>query len=478
MLAVFGLLVITAILFVLLIPSPDVNKAEIIAASNSLKKPLTDTEAPWSQSQQAQARSDSQTILANLLDSKKSLENKNVLNWAAEQYQTALDVAAKGDDLYQNHNYTAAIEQYQTAVDQMDGIYNLLPKLITSLISEGQNALDTGKSALAMETFNRILKLDENNMEATLGLDRATKLDQVLEIIALAEADEADYQESFKIEHLYDAEKQLQIAKSIDVYFKPIDKALIRVQSAIIDRKFQLEMTKAYQALFTKQYAKARVAFAKALKIKPDDKSAAFAQQQALASDTTSSIAGLLNRAKVFEQQEEWASAFNNYQTVLQRDVNQVDAKFGKIRAGARNKLDNNIRTILKDTLAFSRTEIKHQAKLVLKDANAIRNKGSKLSYQISQLDKALAVSEESIKVSLISDSQTEVSFQKLGSKNIKLGTFAKKNMALKPGRYIARGVKLGFKDVLAEIEIMPNKQVIQTFTVVCDEPLLNISSG
>jgi len=478
MLAVFGLLVVTAVLFVVIVPSPEVNKADLITASQNAIPTLAGSEAPWSQSQKADARSESQTILANLLDSKKSLENKKVLEWAPEQYQTALDVAATGDELYQLNDYVAAIKEYQSAVDQMDDLFNLLPKLITALLAEGNDAINKGKSILSAEKFNRVLVLDNTNLDATIGLDRAIKLDQVLGVIALAESHEIDFQESGDVDDLYEAEKKLQQAKTIDEYFKPIDIALIQVQSKIIDRKFQLEMTKAYKALFAQKYAKARLAFAKALKIKPDDKSAIMAQRQALASDATSSIASLLTRAKVYEQQEEWASAHNNYQSVLQRDINQVGAKFGEIRTGARNQLDSNIRAILKDTLSFSRSEINEQAKLVLKDAKAIRSKGKKLLTQISQLEVALSKSKESIKVSLLSDSQTEISFQKLGSKSIKLGTFAKKNLSLKPGRYIARGVRLGYKDLLSKIEITSNKQVIQTFTLVCDEPLRSLSKG
>ena len=478
MLAVFGLLVLTAILFVVIVPSPEVNKADLISATQNATPALADSEAPWSQSQRAQARSESQTILANLLDSKKSLENKNVLEWAPEQYQTALDVAATGDELYQLNEYVAAIKEYQSAVEQMDGLYSLLPKLIATLLAEGRDAIDKGKSVLAVEKFNRVLVLDETNLDATLGLDRATKLDQVLEIIALAESHVIDFQQSGDVDDLYDAEEKLQKAKNIDEYFKPIDIALIKVKSEIIDRKFQLEMTKAYQSLFAKNYAKARLAFAKALKIKPDDTSAVMAQRQALASDVSSSIASLLTRAKAYEQQEEWASAYNNYQSVLQRDVNQVSAKFGEIRTGARKKLDSNIRVMLNDTLSFSRAEIKNQATLVLKDAKAIRSKGNKLLKQITQLEYALSKSMESIKVTLLSDSHTEISFQKLGSKSIKLGIFSKKNMALKPGRYIARGVRLGYKDLLAEIEIISNKQAIQTITLVCDEPLRSLTKG
>ena len=99
MLAVFGLLVVTALLFVLLAPPPDIQQPQY-ATAPAATTPIADSETPWTQSQLAEARTESQDILANLLDSKKSLEEKDVLLWAPDRYQDALDVAAAGAVAY------------------------------------------------------------------------------------------------------------------------------------------------------------------------------------------------------------------------------------------------------------------------------------------------------------------------------------------------------------------------------------------
>jgi hypothetical protein len=172
------------------------------------------------------------------------------------------------------------------------------------------------------------------------------------------------------------------------------------------------------------------------------------------------------------ENQEQWGSAQSNYQTVLQRDINQVSAKLGSIRSRARAQLDSQIETVLSDTLSFSQTQQKDEATRVLADARAIKQKGPKLTQQIAQLESALADSDASIKVSLLSDSLTQVSLQKVGSKVLKLGQFSNRNMALKPGRYIAIGVRLGFQDVRKEIELYPAGDSIKLITVQCDQAI------
>jgi hypothetical protein len=473
MLATFGLLALAAVLFIILLPAPTVDENTIRQASQKgASATISNSDAPWTQSQQAEARSDSQSILQNLLTSKKELENKGVLVWAPQRYQQALDLAEHGDEFYKQQDFKNAISAYQSSADEMESLYELLPKLIATKLSDGQQAIRAGKAELAEQLFTEVMKLDSGNLTASLGLDRAKKLDQVFELIAGAKADETSFLVSGDIQELLSAQQKLQDAKVIDEFYTPIDQGLQRVQSSIIDKQYKLAMTDAYQALFTNQYGTARKAFAKALRIKPGDRSAASAQQQSLAADKTTSLKGLLANARSFEKNEEWASAKSNYQTVLQRDPSQVSAKLGVIRTGARQQLDEQIRLLLGDILSFSRNEANSKAIRLLADAKAIKNKGALLSQQITQLDNALTQAGESVKVSLLSNSFTDVSLQKIGSKPIRFGSFTKKNIALKPGRYVATGVRLGYRDVRTEIELYVKGEVVQSFTIKCDEPL------
>jgi len=473
MLAVFGLLAVIAVLFVLLAPPPQVAQPDF---SQVVQETIPDSEAPWSQSQRAQARNQAQTILADLLQSKKGLEEKGVEVWAAERFQKALDIAAQGDELYKNQEFPESVVQYQNAADEMSSLYDFLPALINSDLESGNKAIAEGKSALAKELFNNVLKLEPGNLAATTGLNRAQKLDQVLSLIAGAAEHENQFSENGDLEDLQAAEKKLLEAQTIDAEFTPVQEGLTRVQAAIVDKRFQLAMTDAYKALFANQYNRARSAFSAALKIKPGDKSAAAALQQSLASDKTASLATLLANAKRFEAQEEWASAQSNYQTVLQRDVNQVGAKLGDIRAGARKQLDTQLISMLSDTLSFGRNEQKSKAEALLRDAKAIGNKGPKLLQQIASLEKALAATDAVVKVSFLSDNLTDVSIQKIGSKTIKLGQFSQRNMALKPGRYVAIGVRLGYQDVRNEIDLYADGDAIRSITIKCQQPI-NVSA-
>jgi tetratricopeptide (TPR) repeat protein len=465
-----------AVLFVTLAPAPDVAKT---IPSSTAPERLPDEDAPWTQSQLAEARTKSQDILKNLLDSKKALEEKGVEDWAADGFSAALELAEQGDEHYKQQDFAAALSSYQAAVDKMDSLFDFLPREISRLLRVGEQALGEGKSQLAKQQFNRVLELDEENLEAVAGIDKANRLDQVLGLIAAAKADETAYEESADLADLQSARAHLEEARSLDDDYPAVTTGLQRVESLIADTQYKSAMTEAYQALFANRYSAARTAFARALKIKPGDQQAKRAMQQALASDQSASIASLLQAAKRYENQEEWASANTNYQTVLQRDPNQVDAKLGEIRSGARLQLDQQLQDVLSDPLALSRSEPKKIAQAVLKDASAIGNPGPRLSGQINQLAAYLEQSDAVVRVTLLSDNVTDVTLQKVGSKPIQLGQFSEKNLALKPGRYVATGVRLGFQDVRKDIDLLPKDGDIQSFTIQCSEAVQgSVASG
>jgi len=432
--------------------------------------------APWDESRRAQARTDSQQILAELLDTKKALESKNVKEWASESFEAALARAAQGDEAYKRQDYANAIEQYQGALEDLQGLDTLIPEVLAAKVSAGRKAITEGKTELAKQEFQAALRLDQNHIPALTGLDRAENLDQVLEILRSASIDEQEFIVSDELLHLERAEEKMQQALQLDQSMQPAIDGLARVRERSADKRFRVSMSQGFKALFKGSYSSARQGFSAALKIRPSDPTASAAYKQSLASDKRSSLSSLLSSAKRFESQEEWGSALSNYQVVLQRDPNQVSAKLGQIRSQARLDLDQQINDVLADTLALSRSSQSDRANAVLTDARAIKNKGSKLKQQIASIESALKQVGSTIKVSFQSDALTDINLTKAGASKIRLGRFTTKKLALKPGRYVLTGTRLGYHDVRQEIELQASSSV-QTFKLVCKEPIAGSAS-
>ena len=477
MLVVFALLGFAALLFITLLPSPTANLAESPLTEDSSSSVTgsgssNDEVSPWNEARRAQARTDAQEILSNLLDSKKFLEEKEVQNWAPSEFTQALEQAEQGDELYKQQDYQQALDVYQSAVDKLDTLYEQLPIYVQSKIDEGQQAIDAGKSQLANDAFSAALAIEPNNFAAMNGLSRAKILDQVLQLSQAAKDEQQLFLDQDDLEILLSAKQKLNEALSLDKENTDVKTQLDEITLLQQDKQYRDAMTQGFTALFANRYTSANSAFASALKIDPDDKTASLAYQQSLASNKTSSLQGLLNRAKEFEQNENWQNALGNYKAVLLRDSNQVQAKLGEIRSTARAQLDADLRKTLSDPLALTKKAQKQQAQTLLADARAIRSAGPKLSTQIQQLESALKATDATIKVQITSDAITEISLTKEGSNQLQLGRFNNKNLALKPGRYVLTGVRLGYRDVRKEIELYSSSSELQTFELKCDQPI------
>jgi tetratricopeptide (TPR) repeat protein len=473
MLCVFGLLAFAALLFVVLAPPPatqSLSNTVITRDGATQTAAPTSSEAPWDESRRAQARTDSQDILEDLLGVKKQLEDKDVQSWAADRYQSALDSAQLGDDFYARQNFVEAIQSYQLAFDQMDSLKELIPDVLKNKIHQGNVAIDQGKSTLAKQLFNQALVLDRNSIDALKGLGRANNLDQALDLLNSAQIDEQSFASSDDLEDLQSAAQKYQQIVELDGSLSQASEGVARVQNLIIDKQYRLTMTEGFTALFAGRNALAKRAFSKSLKIRPADAMATSAYRQSLASDRSSSLGSLLTSAKEYEAQELWANAISNYQVALQRDPNQIKAKLGLIRSQARGDLDQRLVRVMADPLALSRSSQKNVATAVLNDARAISKKGPLLERQIAQLESTLQQLDSTINVRFISDQLTKVSLTKAGARSINLGRFANKKLALKPGRYVVSGVRLGFQDVRQEIDLLPGASDSLSVTIQCQQ--------
>lgn len=486
MLCVFALLAIAASLFIILTPSPtDPNQTSIVVASDGSASlaPATIssapvTVAPWDESRRAQARSDSQEVLASLLESKKRLEVKKVLEWAPKRFQAALEQANAGDQFYKQQDYAQAIASYTSAAEQMEGLNGLIPEILKSKVRQGLEALDDGKASLAKQRFKEALLLDVNDIGALTGLGRAEVLDDVLVLVSSALDEEQKFNRSDKLAALTAAQEKYQQALVLDNMALPAREGLERIENLASDKEFRVAMSAGYRALFAQRYSTARGAFSKALKSKPNDATANAAYRQSLASDKSSSLGSLLSAAQRYEKNEQWSSALSNYQAVLQRDPNQVSAKLGTIRSGVRNQLDVRLTESLADPLSLAKRTQKERVGKVLSDARGIQKKGPKLKQQIASIELAMQQLNRTIDVTLRSDQLTDIMLLKAGAKPLSLGKFSNRKLALKPGRYVLSGQRLGFQDVRQEVVLSPESPNDgHSFDIRCKRPVTAVNN-
>ena len=245
-------------------------------------------------------------------------------------------------------------------------------------------------------------------------------------------------------------------------------KAAAELQSAnqaITEQRFRGHMSDGFAALDSNQFAAATNAFNRAAKIYSNHPAVAQALSQVATKQSQILVSRQMMQAAEFEDREQWQQALELYQSLLQTDPSLTEARVKTIPVAVRAKLDNQIQAVLADPLKLSSSSQYNSAQRLLADASGIANPGPLLTQQIADLNKALQQSTTAVDVVLQSNNQTQVTLFRIA----KLGAFEQTSLQLKPGRYIAAGTRMGYRDVRVEFTIT-GAPIEGPIRVSCDE--------
>ena len=412
--------------------------------SSAAPQPPNLEESPFEKAQLAAARRSAQDILARVLAKQQTLEAGNIQQWANEAYQQALASANAGDQLYRERKFKKAIEHFQTAESLLDKLEAARQPHIAQLLSQGLAALNQGQVDLAQQTFEQILLISPDHPQALQGKQRCASLPEVFAATERGQALQA-------AGNYASALGQYAQALSLDPLFEPAIVGQNNAQRLLLDEQFQTAINQGYLDLHSGELNTARQHFRQALAIKPQSTTAQTALTQVDNEIAQAAIARLLNSAQGDESKEQWQTALDTYNKILGRDAAVTAATVGKIRSAARAQLNAKLETFIDQPLRLASPSVYREAQQSLRDAQQIALAGPRLKQQIHSLSQILLKAQQPQTVVLRSDKLTRVRIFKLGE----FAPFMEKTLQLKPGKYIAEGIREGYRDVRVEFTVL-----------------------
>jgi hypothetical protein len=175
---------------------------------------------------------------------------------------------------------------------------------------------------------------------------------------------------------------------------------------------------------------------------------------------------GAAARAAVAE--ERWADAVASWRQVLAAEGSVVAAQEGLARAAERRDLDQRLAALLADPFRLTQPEVYEEAKGVLGEAQAADAPRRRLDEQAHALARHMALAATPVRVVLESDNATEVLLYRVG----RLGTFDRRELELKPGRYTVVGSRQGYRDVREDFLVRPGQPMQAPVVVRSEEPI------
>lgn len=421
--------------------------------------PAAKTQAsPYSDAEIAQQRREAQKILQEILALKEELQERQIELWANEEFSAAQALAEEADDIYRQRKFKQALGKYGESLAALQQLRDGIPERIERHLAEGNTALDSGDAEAAHRAFDLVLTISNEHPRGIKGKARAEKLPEAWQHFT-------NGKRAFAEQDLDAAQEALRTSLAVDPQTRAARELLPEVLAAITERDYSEAMSAGYAAMAEENFSAAMAAFTRAQQLKPKAEDAAIGLQQANNGAERSHIDQLFSRARRQEESEHWHGALKSYSELVKKDASLVSAITGKARAGARAKLDDQLRELLEDPLTLGGGKRNRYARDLLAEARKLDSDAPRLQQQIEDLENALAKALIPVPVRLQSDSSTTVAIYRVG----RLGSFAEREITLKPGRYTAVGTREGYRDVRREFTVAPGEE-IPTVVIQCAE--------
>ncbi|MEZ5490039.1 MAG: hypothetical protein R3F50_06935 [Gammaproteobacteria bacterium] len=433
--------------------APEPGQAPARASSNAV--------SPFTEAQRAIQRKEAQDVLAELLAVQAELDAIEVEAWAEVDYQSALAEAQAGDDAYLAQDFIGAQSSYQAGLSGLQGLLQRVPTVLEQTLVDGEAALGTGDSARALEKFSIAVKLDPENERAAIGLERAGNLDEVNAIIAEAES-------LLQAGQLETARDRFREAMDLDPQNSMARDAYGAINRQILENRFARVMSEGFSLLQNQQPERAIEAFEKAAALGINQDQAAAAIQQTRDAVALVEIDRLRSQAEEAQNAEQWQQVVARYEEVLEIDPNLVFAQQGLDYAGKRLRLDQLLEAAIASPERFADDQVYQQTVDVYYTGRNLESPGPRLRSQLDRLEALLESSQIPVTVNFVSDNATRVTLLR----HEELGSFDARSLSLKPGRYVAMGIREGYRDVRTEF-VVGFGQTPEAVVVVCEEEVV-----
>ena len=427
-------------------PTTDSSASESVGSAASAQAPVE--RSPFAEAQRQQARKAAQDALQRVLELQEILQDLGVERWALDTYQAAIATAMSGDEAYRNGDFTEAATAYLDAGDALVTLEDSVPARIAEARAATLNAIEEGNPLDANASLDLLVLLSPNDLDRDPLRARVAVIPEVSEALDLAieAADQNDLSAAI------DATKR---AVSADPDHQRASDMLATYQQQDADQRFRQAMTRGYDLLDQENFEGAAAAFQKARQLRPTSAEVQAAETELSEAKTDATLRALAQTGEQKERAEDWQGALDTYEEALATDPTLVFAQQGLDRVKPRAELATALQTILDEQERLVDRRVLAEAEATLQQAQAISAPGPVLSGQIQAISAALNYARTPVEVNVTSDGQTDVTLLRVR----RLGAFSEQNLTLRPGDYVAMGVRTGFRDVRVSFSLKPGQK-------------------
>jgi tetratricopeptide (TPR) repeat protein len=388
----------------------------------------------------------------------EELETQGAGVWGGATFAAAKSLGAMASDAETARDWALALDRISVANQRLSRIAEERPQALARQLRDAEVSLESGRLEAARQSFELAQRIDPTNADAGRGLARVTALGPVLPSLVAAET------ASLTLDHLAALTRYEEVLRA-DPLNRVAREGVARARAAIGTDRYAREIGEALSALRAGKTAEARAALGRARGLRPDGAEIPLILAQIEATGERRDLEVVRAEIEALESDEQWGDALLRYDTLLARDPTLAFARTGRARVAPRAQLARRIDALLANPARLSAPEVRREGERLLAEAVDIKTAAPVLRRQADSLRETLRVYDQPVLAVLESDGVTVVSVQRVGS----FGAFTRREVSLKPGRYVAIGSRPGFRDVRREFTVTPGDSML-VIAVRCTE--------
>lgn len=418
-----------------------------------------DSAAPFLDSQLDRAREKAEEIVNQFSSLQDTFErNEYGSETHQDRYNAILDKANDGDILFGQADYDAALNEFNSALEEMRQLLDDVHLDFDKWMEEGVVALDERNTKAAQIAFQNASAIKPLDLSAQTGLQRVALLPKVNEL--LRESDRAELRGRWD-----DALAYLSRVEDLDSLTPGVDQRRTRINQAKADEALNETLSLGHQALNLNDFDEAERLFNEVLQERPGNVAATTGLQQNSISRVAFRIEELRERARKEESSLDLEAALATYNEVLEIDSKLDFAIQGKERVFEILDVTEEMQVVLDDPGALSADKELRKAEQILERAEKLRGHSSDYDQSLDEFADLVDYASQPVTVVLLSDNATEVTLSTQG----KLGLFERHELRLRPGRYQLVGSRDGRVDVRKTINVGRDMDPVR---IVCEEQI------
>ncbi len=390
-----------------------------------------------------------------------ALEQRAAAIWGGPAFAGAKALGADAVAALNAGNTEIAFDRIKVATQRLERLAGESSAAALSQVEAGERALAAGQTQIARQAFELAQQIEPANPRAAAGLKRTGGLAPALPLLAEAETALAAG-DAARASGLFE-----QVLKA-DPQNAAATQGLRRAQGSVSDDAYARQVGNALESLRAGRFDEARQALERARALRPQAPEVAAGFAELASALAGRDLSGAQARARKLESDERWAEALSVYEGLLAQDPGVEFARTGRARTLPRAELARALQGLIDKPERLAAAEVRAEAGRLLVQARGIVDAGPVLRSQANRVEAQLPQYEKPVRVALESDGLTSIAIQRIGA----LGSFARQEVELKPGRYVVIGTRAGYRDVRREILVAPG-QAPQPVQVRCLDPIL-----